>query len=104
MSVRRGFYRFLLENNSDHYFFFRIVFEMGESVWHEVLKYEVTGAMPHPAFDLFYFNTSMMWILVFIAVCLILLLIASGSFIGTGKRTLPIGTPLFVLPPPPATV
>ena len=35
--------------------------------------------------------------LVWIATALILLLVAMGSFIGTGKRTLPIGTPLFVL-------
>jgi hypothetical protein len=38
-----------------------------------------------------------MWFLVLVAVALILVLISTGSFIGTGKRNLPIGTPLFVI-------
>ncbi|HEV3245473.1 MAG TPA: glycosyltransferase [Candidatus Paceibacterota bacterium] len=79
------------------FFFFRILFEFSVTIRHELLKIEVTGALPHPGFNLFYLNTSVMWILVWIAVGLILLLIAMGSFIGTGKRTLPIGTPLFVI-------
>jgi hypothetical protein len=53
--------------------------------------------LPHPTFDLFYVNTSAMWFLIFAAVLLILVLISAGSFIGTGKRTLPAGTPLFIL-------
>jgi cellulose synthase/poly-beta-1,6-N-acetylglucosamine synthase-like glycosyltransferase len=79
------------------FFFFRILFEFGTMLWHEFIRIEVTGIMPKVAFNLFYFNTSMMWMLVWIAVALILILIAAGSFIGTGKRTLPVGTPLFVL-------
>lgn len=79
------------------YFFFRILYEFGALLYHEIIKLEVTGSLPHVAFNLFYFNTSMMWILVWIAVGLILLLIATGSFIATGKRTLPPGTPLFVI-------
>jgi cellulose synthase/poly-beta-1,6-N-acetylglucosamine synthase-like glycosyltransferase len=79
------------------YFFFRIAFELGQEIWHEIIKYEVTGVTPHLSFDLFYMNTSMMWFLVIVAVGLILVLVATGSFIGTGKRTLPAGTPLFVL-------
>lgn len=79
------------------YFFLRIVFELGQEAMHALLKYEVTGALPHLGFNLFYLNTSTMWFLVWFAVALILLLVAAGSFIGTGKRTLPIGTPLFVL-------
>ncbi|HTR18991.1 MAG TPA: glycosyltransferase [Candidatus Paceibacterota bacterium] len=79
------------------YFFFRIIFELGQAATHAFLKYQVTGALPHLAFDPFYLNTSMMWFLVWFAVALILVLVAAGSFIGTGKRNLPLGTPLFVL-------
>ncbi len=79
------------------YFFVRILYEFAIMLQHELLKIEVTGALPHAGFNLFYFNTSMMWILVWVAVLFILLLIAMGSLIGTGKRSLPIGTPLFVL-------
>jgi cellulose synthase/poly-beta-1,6-N-acetylglucosamine synthase-like glycosyltransferase len=79
------------------YFFVRILLEFGQELWHAYVKYQVTGVLPHPSLDLFYLNTSMMWFLVLVAVALILVLIAAGSFIGTGKRTLPIGTPLFVI-------
>lgn len=79
------------------FFFFRILFEFATQLQHELLKIEVTGTMPRMGFDLFYFNTSMMGILVWIAIALILLLVAAGSFIATGKRSLPAGTPLFVL-------
>ncbi|MDR3571191.1 MAG: glycosyltransferase [Candidatus Pacebacteria bacterium] len=79
------------------FFFFKIILEFAVLAQHEFLKIQVTGTVPHPMFSFFYFNTSMMSILVWVAVGLILLLVALGSLIGTGKRTLPIGTPLFVL-------
>ncbi len=79
------------------FFFIKIVMEAVSLAWHEMIRIEVTGILPHFTFSLFYFNTSVMWILVWIAVALILVLVAAGSFIGTGKRTLPAGTPLFVL-------
>lgn len=79
------------------YFFIRIMYEFWTMLEHEILKIEVTGAWPHFSFNVFYINTSMMWFLVLFAVALILILVATGSFIGTGKRTLPAGTPLFVL-------
>jgi cellulose synthase/poly-beta-1,6-N-acetylglucosamine synthase-like glycosyltransferase len=79
------------------YFFARTVYYFGISLGQEFTKVRVTGALPHPAFDLFYVNTSTMWFLIFAAVALILVLISAGSFIGTGSRKPPIGTPLFVL-------
>jgi cellulose synthase/poly-beta-1,6-N-acetylglucosamine synthase-like glycosyltransferase len=79
------------------YFFVRIVYYLSLSLISEIVRIEVTGAWPHPVFSLFYINTSALWFLIYAAVALILILISAGTFIGTGKRTLPIGTPLFVL-------
>lgn len=79
------------------YFFARVMYYLALSLSHTVTRIEVTGALPHFAFSLFYVNTSAMWFLIFAAVALILVLIGAGSFIGTGKRNLPAGTPLFIL-------
>ena len=79
------------------FFFFKIAYEIGSDVGHEIHKIMLTGLLPHMSLNLFYLNTSAMWFLVWIAVALILLLISIGSFIGTGKMRPPIGTPLFIL-------
>jgi cellulose synthase/poly-beta-1,6-N-acetylglucosamine synthase-like glycosyltransferase len=79
------------------YFFIRIVISLGESLLREVTRIEVTGALPHPYFDIFYINTSALWFIVWVAVALILVIISAGSFIGTGSRRLPYSTPLFIL-------
>ena len=79
------------------FFFLRVVYFGILELEHAYTRIVVTGTLPHPSFDLFYVNTSAMWFLTFAAVALILVLISAGSFIGTGKRRLPAGTPLFVI-------
>jgi len=79
------------------YFFARVVYYFSLSLSHAITRIQVTGALPHPSFDLFYLNTSALWFLIFAAVGLILVLISAGSYIGTGSRRPPIGTPLFVI-------
>ncbi len=78
------------------YFFFRIMWEFGVTGMNAYTRFSVLGiSMPH--FSAFYINTSAMWVLVWLAVALILVLISAGGWIGTGSKKLPIGTPLFVL-------
>jgi len=79
------------------YLFFQMLWYATFSFSHEVMRIEVTGAAPHPSLDMFYFNTSALWFLVCFSVALVLVLISAGSFIGTGSRRLPAGTPLFIL-------
>jgi len=79
------------------YFFVRIIMEFAQQFLDEYTRISVTNSLPMPNFDIFYFNTSAMWVLVWLAVALILVLISAGSLIGTGSRKLPAGTPLFIL-------
>ncbi|MDP2648671.1 MAG: hypothetical protein Q8P19_02105, partial [bacterium] len=53
--------------------------------------------VPPPHFDPFYIDTSAMWLIVWVSVLLIIVFVTVGSFIGTGSRRPPIGTPLFIL-------
>ncbi len=79
------------------YFFFRLMWYGALTLINETARIEVTGAAPHPSFDIFYLNTSALWFLVWISIALVLVLISAGSLIGTGSRRLPMGTPLFIL-------
>ena len=80
------------------YFFLRILWSSLQNLMHEVTRIEVTGTLAqHPSFDPFYIPTSTLLFLVWASVALIVILICVGSFIGTGKRRPPIGTPLFLL-------
>lgn len=79
------------------YFFTRIVLQTAQSLLATYANVSLTGFVPAPSFELFYINTSAMWILVVVAVGLILALICLGSLIGTGRRTPPGATPLFLL-------
>lgn len=81
------------------YFFLRIVWFGIRTIADEYTKIAITGTLPHPSFsfEFFYVNTSVMWFVIFIAVGLILVLISAGTYISTGSRKLPLGTPLFVL-------
>ena len=78
------------------YFFVRMIWEFGETSLHTYMQIAVTETIPHPHVSFFYLNTSAMWFLVWLAIALILILISAGSWIGTGSRKIPIGTPLFV--------
>jgi cellulose synthase/poly-beta-1,6-N-acetylglucosamine synthase-like glycosyltransferase len=80
------------------YFFSRIVFFTVRGMAHAIEQYYYAGfQMPQVSFDLFYVNTSAVWFLVWVSVALILVLISMGSLIGTGRRTPPASTPIFLL-------
>ncbi len=79
------------------YFFLHIVWGWLQELHDAILRIQITGALPHPSFELFYFNTSALWFLVYVAVALILVLICTGTWLGTGRRLPPAGTPLFLL-------
>src|SRR3989344_3009454 len=78
------------------YFFMRIVWETVSAVLETYARVQLTGALPHPSFELFYVNTSAMWLLVVIATGIVFALICAGSRIGTGRHLPPAATPLFL--------
>ena len=78
------------------YFFMRIVWETVSSALETYARVQLTGAFPHPSFELFYVNTSAMWLLVVIATGIVFALICAGSRIGTGRHLPPAATPLFL--------
>ncbi len=80
------------------YFFLRIGIAALKYLYHVAERVYYGGIhMPQMSFDLFYVNTSALWFLVWVSVALILTLISIGSMIGTGSRTPPKSTPLFLL-------
>jgi len=79
------------------FFFFRMFYYFLEQVHHLFVRTQVLGLSYHPTFDLFYFNTSILWFLVWASVVLVLIAVALGSRMATGKKSLPTGTPLFVI-------
>jgi cellulose synthase/poly-beta-1,6-N-acetylglucosamine synthase-like glycosyltransferase len=80
------------------YFFARISFYTIRGIYQTIEQYYYAGfRMPDLSFDLFYVNTSALWFLVWVSVALILTLICLGSLIGTGRRTPPKSTPIFLL-------
>ncbi len=79
------------------YFFIRVLWYGLENLLDMFARIEVTGVVPFPSFELFYFNTSALLIISLIAIALILVLISAGSWLGTGRRMPPSGTPLFIL-------
>ena len=79
------------------YFFARILFYGMLQLSHTITRIEILGISFHPSFNIFYINTSAMWFLIFVAVALVVGLISLGSFIGSGRKMPPVGTPLFVI-------
>lgn len=80
------------------YFFARIAFYTIRGIYRLAERAYFGGVhAPHVSFDLFYVNTSAIWFLVWVSVAMILVLISIGSFIGTGGRTPPKSTPIFLL-------
>ncbi len=79
------------------FFFFRVLYYTLQSIMHLILRTEILGISYHPSFDIFYFNTSILWFVIWASVALVLIAISIGSRIGTGRQRLPKGTPLFVL-------
>ncbi|MBI5470483.1 glycosyltransferase family 2 protein [Candidatus Kaiserbacteria bacterium] len=87
----------LLSIGTGIYFFARTVYGAGSSLADGYAWYRLTGEFPYPHMSLFYVNTSALWFLVWLAIGLVLVLISTGSWIGTGSKKLPKGTSLFVL-------
>ncbi|MDZ4227024.1 MAG: glycosyltransferase family 2 protein [Patescibacteria group bacterium] len=79
------------------FFFVRVLVYAVNDIAHGLNRIAVTGAVPPPHFDPFYIDTSAMWLIVWVSVLLIIVFVTVGSFIGTGSRRPPIGTPLFIL-------
>ncbi|HUO56145.1 MAG TPA: glycosyltransferase [Candidatus Paceibacterota bacterium] len=79
------------------YFFIRIVYYTLIDIGHIIMRYEIAGFFFHPAFNPFYINTSAMWFLIYASVTIVIALVCTGSFIGTGRAMPPRGTPLFVI-------
>ncbi|MDO8552280.1 MAG: glycosyltransferase [bacterium] len=79
------------------YFFMRVLWYGFENIYDLIARIEITGIAPHPSFDLFYFNTSAMLMISIVTIALVLALISAGSWLGTGRRMPPVGTPLFIL-------
>jgi len=79
------------------YFFARIVVYGIFDLLHSITRFEILGLSFHPSFSIFYVNTSAMWFLIYMAVALVVGLISLGTFIGSGRKMPPLGTPLFVL-------
>ncbi|MDO8522579.1 MAG: glycosyltransferase [bacterium] len=79
------------------YFFLRVLWYGIKNIYDTLERIQITGIMPHFSFDLFYFNTSALLIISIVTIALILVLISAGSWLGTGRRMPPAGTPLFIL-------
>ena len=79
------------------YFFVKILWYGLLNIYDVFTRIQMTGTFPHPSLDLFYINTSALWFLSYTAIVLILILISAGSWLGTGRRMPPAGTPLFIL-------
>jgi len=79
------------------FFFLRILWNLGDTISHAILRYESGAGFPHVSFNAFYLPTSALWFLVWASIAMILALICAGSLIGTGKRLPPASTPLFLL-------
>lgn len=78
------------------FFFLRILYNIIKESSHILTRAEILGFSFDPSFDLFYVNTSAIWILIFFSVGIVVWLISFGSELGRGTRRLPLGTPLFV--------
>lgn len=79
------------------YFFFRLLHGFAAEIAQAYDRYVVTHVLPHPSLSFFYINTSMMWFLVIFAIMLILAVISAGSWIGTGRSRMPVGTVFFLI-------
>lgn len=80
------------------YFFARIVFFAARWIADGLDRFMTTGVYPHATLDLFYFNTSALWFLIYMSIALIFVLLCAGTMIGTEEDRLPPkATPLFLL-------
>jgi len=79
------------------YFFVRLIIQSGIEAIHSILRYYETGVFLYPHWSLFYFNTSVLFFLILFAVVFVVVLISTGTYIATGRRMPPRGTPFFLM-------
>ena len=79
------------------YFYARMLVYGAESLFQEFVRLYFSRLLPDISFDVFYINTSSIWFIIYTSIGLIVVLIALGSQIGTGRRTPPLATPFFLL-------
>lgn len=79
------------------YFFLRVIINSGIESIHNIVRYYKTGVILYPHFSLFYIDTSVLFFLIIFAVVFVVVLISTGTYIATGKRMPPRGTPLFLM-------
>jgi len=78
------------------FFFLRLVRNEVVTFGNTLTRFEVTHTLPHLSLHVFYMDTSMMVLIVYISMPLVVVLISAGSLIGTGSYRVPFSTPLFV--------
>ena len=78
------------------YFFIRIVYFATRWVLETIFRVNELGFYPHSSFELFYVNTSAIWFLICMSVGVILVLLWTGTIVGTHQKVLPRATPLFL--------
>jgi cellulose synthase/poly-beta-1,6-N-acetylglucosamine synthase-like glycosyltransferase len=80
------------------FFFGLMIWEAIRLIVNTAERIAIAGFPSIPSgIDLFYVNTSISWLFVYFAIGLILVLISIGSYLSTGSRRLPVGTPLFLV-------
>lgn len=80
------------------YFFLRIIYYFVQMLYDAYLRFQFSGIiMTESSFDPFFINTSVLLILIYVAIALVLALISIGSYIGTGRAMPPYTTPVFLL-------
>jgi cellulose synthase/poly-beta-1,6-N-acetylglucosamine synthase-like glycosyltransferase len=79
------------------FFFVHAVFLSAMSLHHMITRMQIVGFDWYPTFNVFYVSTSAMVFLILVAVTLIISIISIGTYIGSGRRMPPIGTPFFVM-------
>ena len=86
----------LISIGSALFFFVQMIWYITHMLFKTYARVEL-GILPRASFELYYMNTGAIWFLAWIAVLCLIILISMGALIGTGKRQLPLATPLFLL-------
>ena len=78
------------------FFAIRFLWYFAQSVADALARASILGIEPSSSASLFFFNTSVLWLAVYVTIALTILLILLGSSLG-GNRRLPLSTPLFLM-------
>lgn len=79
------------------YFFANVLLSIFHAIAGVIEYVYVTRAFPIPSFEIFYVNTSVMFLVMMTAAALMIVLIAFGSRISIGSHRIPASTPLFLV-------